>query len=86
MDKHIQSIDNIGVCVTDLARAVNFDERFGFAKAFENDRGCTLAAGAAKRFLFKTRQVHPPLVSHELGFFQNAPGIDHISFLVADVD
>jgi catechol 2,3-dioxygenase-like lactoylglutathione lyase family enzyme len=68
------------------ARAIDFYERLGFAKAFENGRGCTMTAGETKLFVFKTRQVNPPLVQRELGLFQNPPGLDHISFLVADVD
>src|SRR3712207_7316613 len=46
-----------GVCVTDLARAVSFYETLGFAKAFENQRGCTMITGESKLFLFQTRQT-----------------------------
>jgi catechol 2,3-dioxygenase-like lactoylglutathione lyase family enzyme len=45
-----------------------------------------MAAGAVKLFLFATRQPNPLPVGRELGLFGNAPGIDHISFTVADVD
>jgi catechol 2,3-dioxygenase-like lactoylglutathione lyase family enzyme len=84
--KGIQSIDNVGVCVTDLARAVDFYETLGFAKAFENQRGCTMVTDDLKLFLFQTRQVNPQAVEREFNLFQNPPGIDHISFLVTNVD
>jgi hypothetical protein len=45
-----------------------------------------MAVGDVHLFIFATRQSHPPAVGRELGLFDNAPGIDHISFAVADVD
>jgi methylmalonyl-CoA/ethylmalonyl-CoA epimerase len=45
-----------------------------------------IAAGAAHLFIFATRQSNPSVVERELGLFGNPPGIDHISFAVADVD
>ena len=42
--------DNVGLCVTDLARVVAFRERLGFAKAFENKRGITTTAGSTELF------------------------------------
>ena len=35
---------------------------------------------------WRTRQSDPPPVGRELGLFGNPPGVDHISFAVADVD
>ena len=40
-----------------------------------------MAAGDARLFLFATRRA-----DRQLGLFENPPGIDHISFAVADVD
>jgi methylmalonyl-CoA/ethylmalonyl-CoA epimerase len=45
-----------------------------------------VAAGAVRLFIFATRQSDPSPVGRELGLFGNPPGIDHISFAVADVD
>ena len=82
----VHGIDNVGICSTDLGRSIRFYEQLGFAEAYRNDRGVALAAGEVRLFLFATRQANPPPVGRELGLFGNAPGIDHISFAVADVD
>jgi catechol 2,3-dioxygenase-like lactoylglutathione lyase family enzyme len=82
----IQGVDNIGICTTDVARSVAFYQRLGFSEAYRNDRGVLMAAGAAHLFIFATRQSNPPPVGRDLGLFGNPPGIDHISFAVADVD
>ena len=44
-----------------------------------------MARGEAKLFLFETR-VGGQAPARELGLFENPPGIDHVSFLVEDVD
>jgi len=82
----VQGIDNIGICATDLERSVRFYRRLGFAEAYRNERGVMMAAGRVQLFLFQTRRSNPTPVSRELGLFGNPPGIDHISFSVADVD
>ena len=82
----IQGIDNIGICTTDVARAVAFYQRLGFSEAYRNERGVLMAVGDVHLFIFPTRRSNPPPVGRELGLFGNAPGIDHISFAVADVD
>jgi catechol 2,3-dioxygenase-like lactoylglutathione lyase family enzyme len=81
----IQGIDNVGICVRDQRRAVGFCEQLGFEVVGENDRGVTLALGEARLFLFEGRSDPQPAV-RELGLSANPPGLDHISFLVADVD
>jgi len=35
----IQGIDNIGICVADLVRSVQFYQHLGFEVLFESDRG-----------------------------------------------
>ena len=82
----IQGVDNIGICTTDVARSVAFYQRLGFSEAYRNERGVLMAAGAAHLFIFATQQSNPPPVGRDLGLFGNPPGIDHISFAVADVD
>ena len=56
------------------------------SSAYRNERGVMMAAGSANLFVFATRQSNPPPIGRQLGLFGNAPGIDHISFAVADVD
>lgn len=81
----IRGIDNIGVAASDLQRSIGFYEKLGFAKAFENDRGCLLAAGSARLFVFAAEQrSHVP--QPRAFDLKNPPGIDHIAFLVDDVD
>jgi catechol 2,3-dioxygenase-like lactoylglutathione lyase family enzyme len=82
----IQGIDNIGICVHDLTRSVQFYETLGFKQTFANDRGVTLTLGGLKLFVFPTRQAAPPAVAREFTLFDNPPGIDHLSFQVDDVD
>jgi catechol 2,3-dioxygenase-like lactoylglutathione lyase family enzyme len=78
-------VDNVGICVCDLRRSVAFYRDLGFGIVGENDRGATVARGEAKLFLFETR-VDGPASTRELGLFGNPPGIDHVSFVVDDVD
>jgi len=82
----IRGVDNIGICTTDVARSVAFYQNLGLTEAYRNDRGVMMVAGDAHLFIFATRQANPSPVGRELGLFGNPPGIDHISFVVADVD
>ena len=82
----MRGIDNIGICTTDLTRSVAFYEKLGISEAYRNDRGVMMAAGTVQLFLFQVRRTDPAPVGRELGLFGNPPGIDHISFAVADVD
>ena len=82
----IKGVDNIGICASDLRRAVSFYEKLGFTKAFENDRGVTMVAGGAKLFIFQTRKLNQAPVDRDFTLFQNPLGLDHISFEVEDVD
>ena len=82
----IQGIDNIGLCATDVTRSIAFYQKLGFSEQYRNERGVMMSVGAANLFIFSTRQTNPPPVSRELGLFTNAPGIDHISLAVTDVD
>ena len=77
-------VDNVGICVQDLRRSVAFYVDLGFETLSESERGVTVARGEAKLFLFEG--VAGPAPMRELGLFGNPPGIDHVSFLVDDVD
>jgi catechol 2,3-dioxygenase-like lactoylglutathione lyase family enzyme len=78
-------VDNVGICVRDLRRSATFYADLGFETVSENDRGVTVARGEARLFLFEAR-VGGQVAARELGLFGNPPGIDHVSFLVDDVD
>jgi methylmalonyl-CoA/ethylmalonyl-CoA epimerase len=82
----IRGIDNIGICVADPARSVEFYRQLGFEVLFEGDRGVTVALGTAKLFLFPAAPGDGRTVGRHLGLAGNPPGVDHISFLVDDVD
>ena len=85
----LKGIDNVGVAVTDLARAVAFYEKLGFTKGYDYEadvKGCTMNAGTAVLFLFQTKQASPQPVKRDPSLAQNPPGLDHISFAVEDVN
>ncbi len=85
----LKGIDNVGVAVTDLARSVAFYEKLGFTKGYDYEadvKGCSMNAGSAVLFLFQTKQANPQAVKRDPSLAQNLPGIDHISFLVEDVN
>jgi catechol 2,3-dioxygenase-like lactoylglutathione lyase family enzyme len=82
----IRGIDNIGICTSDLPRSVSFYRGLGFWEAYRNDRGVMMSIEGVNLFLFLTQRPDPPSVGRELGLFGNAPGIDHISFAVTDLD
>lgn len=80
----VESIDSVGLCVTDLARAVTFYKQLGFEET-PDDRGCILRAGTATLFLFQTHQPHPRIETRGFALVLNAPGLDHLSLRVRDV-
>jgi len=85
----LKGIDNIGIAVTDLPRAIAFYEKLGFSKGQDyaaDVTGCTMTAESAVLFLFQTKQATPQAVQREPTLAQNPPGLDHISFLVEDVN
>ncbi|MBX6377990.1 MAG: VOC family protein [Clostridia bacterium] len=86
-EEAIVGFDNIGVAVSDLDRAVDFYTRLGFAVVHRDPTtpAATLAAGTAVLYVFQTRSQQPAL-RRELDLTGNAPGIDHISLRVGDVD
>ena len=82
----VHGFDNIGVRATNLQDLVTFYEILGLREVYRNERSVLMSAGNARLFLFATRHVNSPPVGRKLRLFENAPGIDHISFAVADVD
>ncbi len=85
----LKGIDNIGIAVTDLARAMAFYEKLGFTKAYDYEadvKGASMSCGSAVLFLFQTKQANSQPVKREPTLAQNPPGLDHISFVVEDVD
>jgi methylmalonyl-CoA/ethylmalonyl-CoA epimerase len=80
----IVGIDNIGLATRDLARSVEFYEKLGFAKASQNERGCTMLIGTTKLFIFPAGPQ--TATTRAITLLGNPPGIDHVSFLVDDVD
>lgn len=66
-----------------------FYEKLGFTKLGDYSadvQGCTMKSGDAALFLFETRRVGPAAVQRDQTLAQNPAGIDHISFLVSDID
>jgi catechol 2,3-dioxygenase-like lactoylglutathione lyase family enzyme len=77
-------LDNIGLGTHDLARTLAFYEQLGFAVTSRSTRGATIVLGHAKLFVFIARQARLPRRSADP--LANPPGLDHLSFAVADVD
>lgn len=85
----VKGIDNVGIAVTNLARSLAFYEKLGFTKSYDYEsdvQGCSISAGSAVLFLFQTKQANPQAVKRDPSLAQNPPGLDHISFVVEDVD
>ena len=85
----LKGIDNIGIAVTNLERSLAFYEKLGFTKSYDYEadvKGCSINAGSAVLFLFQTKQANPQAVKRDPSLAQNPPGLDHISFVVEDVD
>ncbi|THF85422.1 VOC family protein [Deinococcus sp. KSM4-11] len=82
----IQSIDSVGLCVTDLARALTFYRQLGFEPLSHDGRGCALRAGRARLLLFETHHPQPHAQTRGFALIYNAPGFDHLTLQVQDVD
>jgi methylmalonyl-CoA/ethylmalonyl-CoA epimerase len=82
----IERIDNLGVAVTDLERALAFYQQLGFRveDREEETPSATLAAGEARLWVFQTRSR--AAATRDLSLTDNPPGLDHVSFWVGDVD
>src|SRR5262245_62291985 len=78
----IDGVDNIGICVADLKKSVEFYQALGFTKAYENERGVTMVTGTSKLFIFQKRKTSSALVAREFTLFHNDLGIDHIALAV----
>lgn len=81
----IERIDNIGVGVSDLERALEFYGRLGFdvLERDEQTPSATVQAGGVRLWLFKARAAAS---RREPDPTANAAGIDHVSLWVEDVD
>lgn len=82
----IQRIDNVGVAVTDLERAVAFYRGLGLeVEARDETPAATMSAGEAKLWVFQT-SAHERDPERAPDLVGNRPGFDHLSFWVGDVD
>jgi methylmalonyl-CoA/ethylmalonyl-CoA epimerase len=81
----IERFDNIGVAVTDLKRSADWYGKLGFQQQDDGEAGGAFTAGDAVLYIFQTDSTQPA-GRRERDLVHNPPGIDHISFRVADVD
>jgi catechol 2,3-dioxygenase-like lactoylglutathione lyase family enzyme len=81
----IERFDNIGVAVRDFQMSAQWYEKLGFRIAEQYGDAGSFVAGSAVLYVFQTDSGTPP-DPRDLDLVHNAPGIDHISFRVADVD
>lgn len=82
----IERIDNVGVAVTDLRRAVDFYERLGFEseELGADPPAAMLRAGTVQIYVFQTETA--PAGSRRADLHGNPAGFDHVSVWVGDVD
>lgn len=81
----IEHIDNIGVAVTDFNSSSDWYRKLGFEIIDDAGTAGSFQAGDAVLYIFQT-DSRKPSQSRQLDLIHNAPGLDHISFRVADVD
>ena len=81
----IERFDNIGVAVTDFKRSADWYGKLGFQQQDAGEAGGAFTAGDAVLYIFQTDSAQPT-ARREHDLVHNPPGIDHISFRVADVD
>jgi catechol 2,3-dioxygenase-like lactoylglutathione lyase family enzyme len=85
-DTMIQSINNVGVAVADIERAVEFYAKLGFEVTSRDETpAASVQAGAVVLYLFQTGS-NEPAAERRPDLTGNPPGIDHLSFDVEDVD
>jgi methylmalonyl-CoA/ethylmalonyl-CoA epimerase len=82
----IQRIDNVGVAVSDLDRALDFYQRVGFDVSDREDEtpSAIVYAGSARLWVFQTAAGTGP--ARAVDFSDNPTGFDHVSLWVGDVD
>ena len=82
----IDHIDNVGVGVSDLGRALDFYRRLGFdvLEQEEETPSATLQAGSVRLWVFRGRGGSQGTRAPDPA--ANPPGIDHLSLWVEDVD
>ena len=81
----IQHVDNVGIAVTDFRRSADWYRNLGFECPEEWGTRGSFQAGDAVLYIFQTDSPKSP-EPRQLDLVHNPPGIDHISFRVADVD
>ena len=81
----IKRLDNIGVAVTDVRRAVAFfTEKLGLQGQAWSDDGGNVTIGDVSLFIFRTGKANA--VGRTPEFSGNPVGIDHLAFEVDDLD
>ncbi|MDR7414914.1 MAG: VOC family protein [Armatimonadota bacterium] len=80
----IRGLDNIGVAVSEVRRAVSFYQLLGFQPDYVTEDSAFLRAEGVALYLFRTEAPPPPSRSFDLT--GNPLGLDHLSFRVDDVD
>jgi methylmalonyl-CoA/ethylmalonyl-CoA epimerase len=82
----IERIDNVGVVVADLDRALRFYELLGFTMKNREEAmpSALIQAGEARLWLFHSGATTGS--PRSIGLLNNPLGIDHLSLWVGDVD
>ena len=80
----IQSFDNIGIAVRDVAKSADWYTRFGLTQEWADEGQAWLTAPGVALYLF--RAVGAAQAPRSPDLTNNPPGIDHLSFAVTNLD
>lgn len=78
-------VDNVGVAVRNFKMSADWYGKLGFECPDAQGTSGAFKAGEATLYIFQTDSP-VEAVGRQLDLVHNSPGIDHISFRVADVD
>ncbi|MGK2966159.1 MAG: VOC family protein [Tepidiformaceae bacterium] len=83
----LKRLDNIGIAVADIKRAIAFYTGPLGLEGQANDADGTVTIGDLSFYVFETsRKADSPPVGRSVDLYADPVGIDHLSFEVDDID
>jgi catechol 2,3-dioxygenase-like lactoylglutathione lyase family enzyme len=81
----IRRLDNVGIAVADVRRAVDFYTRVLGLEGQGDDTDGTVQVGNASLYLFRS-QAPSGAVGRTTDYYHNPVGLDHLAFEVDDIE
>ncbi|MBI3954337.1 MAG: VOC family protein [Chloroflexi bacterium] len=82
----LKRLDNVGIAVRDVPRALAFyREKLGL-QAQGDESGGSVQVGNASLYVFKTANRRGRIQQRTDDYLKDPPGLDHLAFEVADLD